>query len=62
MLISFVLLEVDAGLLGDSIEAVFLDGANGGGGEANFKEALAGLPPNLLVLQIHHLQLLHTVI
>ena len=60
--LSFVRLEVDTGLLGNGIEAVLFNGANGGGGEAEVEEFLAGLPPNLLVLQIHKLQFLCAVL
>jgi hypothetical protein len=56
------LVEVDTGLLGDGVEAVLLDGLEGLGGEAQLDVALAGLPPQLLVLQVHELLLLGLVV
>jgi hypothetical protein len=56
-IISF-LVEVDACLARDCVESVLLDGLEGLGGEAQLDEALAGLPPQLLVLQVHKLLLL----
>ena len=60
-IISF-LVEVDPCLLGDGVEAVLLDGLEGLGGEPELDVALAGLPPQLLVLQVHKLLLLGLVV
>uniref|UniRef100_A0A452XHF9 Uncharacterized protein n=1 Tax=Aegilops tauschii subsp. strangulata TaxID=200361 RepID=A0A452XHF9_AEGTS len=60
-IISF-LVEVDPRLLGDGVEAVLLDGLEGLGGEPELDVALAGLPPQLLVLQVHKLLLLGLVV
>ena len=49
------LVEVDAGLARYGVEAVLLDGLEGLGG-AQLDEAPAGLPLQLLVLQVHKLQ------
>jgi hypothetical protein len=57
-----LLVEVDAGLARDGVEAVLLDGLEGLGGKAQLDEALAGLPPQLLVLQVHELLLLRLVV
>jgi hypothetical protein len=57
-----LLVEVDAGLARDSIETVLLDGLERLGGEAQLDEALASLPPQLLVLQVHELLLLRLVV
>lgn len=56
------LVEVDPGLLGHGVEAVLLDGLEGLGGEAELDVALAGLPPELLVLQVDELLLLGLVV
>ena len=56
------LVEVDAGLARYGVEAVLLDGLEGLGGEAQLDVALAGLPPQLLVLQVHELLLLGLVV
>ena len=56
------LVEVDPCLLCDGIESMLLDGLEGLGGEAELDVALAGLPPQLLVLQIDELLLLGLVV
>lgn len=56
------LVEVDPCLLSDGVEAVPLDGLEGLGGEAQLDVALAGLPPELLVLQVDELLLLGLVV
>lgn len=60
-IVSF-LVEVDAGLARYGVESVLLDGLEGLSGEAQLDEALAGLPPQLLVLQVHELLLLGLVV
>lgn len=57
-----LLVEVDAGLARDGVETVLLDGLERLGGEAELDEALAGLPPQLLVLEVHELLLLRLVV
>jgi hypothetical protein len=41
---------------------MLLDGLEGLGGEAKLNETVAGLPPQLLVLQVHELLLLGLVV
>lgn len=56
------LVEIDASLARDCVESVLLDGLEGLGGETQLDEALAGLPPKLLVLQVHKLLFLGLVV